>query len=1116
MTSMRVLPLLLAVLAESSYADVYSCGGFVKSDVPIDFSKIKVKLLTPEGHLRHEENVNAANGYYMIPVYTKGSYSIRVSAPEGWFFEPSTFDFKLDGTTDRCSLEEDINFALSAFAIEGAVMSQNGQGPAGLKLELVKDGAAIASTTTAEGGKYRFQAPPGKYTVSTEKGAEVCISHSSSHVEVKSSPVKVEPALRISGYPLSITVSSSNGALKDSDISLFSTTDPKLPTCRTVNAADKAVEGSKFVCSLGKTDAKGEVLVSCLAPGSYHIRPASEGLTFNPSVSVVSVVDERVATSFSVGGFTANGRVVVGGKGLKGVEVHVNGKSVGTTDATGGYTVSGLKDGRVEVSGRAAHAAFKTLDNIVLSTTKRIIPDLTVEGFDICGKVERNSDGGYETLKLSPEGKPNDVQSVRPDGNGAFCRSVPPGKYTLGPVSVESSLAPQSTAVDVSSAPDTSLQFTHFKTDVEIKMACIGACETMTLSLISPRTGNAVGSARGVEHYIFRDIAPGKYTVKIPESGRFCWEEDELTLTVGQTKPLPSQFVQSGFNANLVLSHPAKIEWQHVEQKAAKGSIDGKRGLNTLCLPAAGPYKMQVSSCMTFDKSSLSISLPSDMRLETYAVTASVSGRIEGSAPGTKIALRSPAGDREISVDASGIFVFNEPLTSASQKLSLTPLSSTHLFSPSAHSFVFDGECEKNVVVFEAVKGVFIDGSVSPAVEGVEIVAVDRRDKQTLTATTDRSGKYRIGPIRRAEDVEITATMDGYAFTEGSKHGDLKSLKLSQLTLTFEDKLTGEKLDDVTLYVRGTAGEKKTAHHRVEKDGQIKLAALAPGTFIRAVLQEYDFDPSTITVTMKEGEHDEKTIKGTRSAYSAFGVVREMSGAPLVDVRVEALSEQCDQHQLIATTKEDGTFRIRALKPGCSYRIAVHASEGSPAPHCFPSSFNVKMTDKDVRGLEMVAAPIDEGVELLVDVSVVAPVNTARPPLRVTVLQDGHKQVAMQTLPTPVSVFTLRNLARDGSRYIVRVEADRVSSPSLAFDPVEAEFIADSPVQVVNLTLEPHRSSVEVEISKSSIIAFVLFGALALFILNPQEWMEKLKMVSERVQGVHQSSSPQSINKKRR
>lgn len=51
--------------------------------VPVLF---KVKLLTPEGHLKHEEECNPQNGYYMIPVYNKGQYSLKVAAPEGWFF----------------------------------------------------------------------------------------------------------------------------------------------------------------------------------------------------------------------------------------------------------------------------------------------------------------------------------------------------------------------------------------------------------------------------------------------------------------------------------------------------------------------------------------------------------------------------------------------------------------------------------------------------------------------------------------------------------------------------------------------------------------------------------------------------------------------------------------------------------------------------------------------------------------------------------------------------------------------------------------------------------------------------------------------------------------------
>ncbi|KAK6053472.1 hypothetical protein COOONC_09022 [Cooperia oncophora] len=129
--------ILWLVLVASVSADIYSCGGFVKSSVPIDYSKVQVKLLTPEGHLKHEEECNPRNGYYMIPVYNKGQYSLKVSAPEGWYFEPETVDFKLDGVNDPCTKNEDINFSLT-----------------------------------------------GKYEVSTGADSSVCISHGKAVVEV--------------------------------------------------------------------------------------------------------------------------------------------------------------------------------------------------------------------------------------------------------------------------------------------------------------------------------------------------------------------------------------------------------------------------------------------------------------------------------------------------------------------------------------------------------------------------------------------------------------------------------------------------------------------------------------------------------------------------------------------------------------------------------------------------------------------------------------------------------------------------------------------------------------------------------------------------------------------
>lgn len=104
------------------------------------------------------------------------------------------------------------------------------------------------------------------------------------------------------------------------------------------------------------------------------------------------------------------------------------------------------------------------------------------------------------------------------------------------------------------------------------------------------------------------------------------------------------------------------------------------------------------------------------------------------------------------------------------------------------------------------------------------------------------------------------------------------------------------------------------------------------------------------------------------SSFSVYGKVREMSKAPVTGVPVEALSEQCEQHQSEAVTGQDGQFRIRGLRPGCSYRVSTKHTAGASNVHCFPSSFTVSMPSADVKGLEMVAAPQDRSTMVAVEV----------------------------------------------------------------------------------------------------------------------------------------------------
>jgi hypothetical protein len=66
--------------------EVIGCGGYVRSNTEINFKIIKVKLLTKEGIVKYTTESSPVNGYYMIPIYTKGEYVLQVNPPPGWSF----------------------------------------------------------------------------------------------------------------------------------------------------------------------------------------------------------------------------------------------------------------------------------------------------------------------------------------------------------------------------------------------------------------------------------------------------------------------------------------------------------------------------------------------------------------------------------------------------------------------------------------------------------------------------------------------------------------------------------------------------------------------------------------------------------------------------------------------------------------------------------------------------------------------------------------------------------------------------------------------------------------------------------------------------------------------
>ena len=58
-------------------------GGQVNEDsiFTVIFSKIEIKLYTKQGALKDSTDCAPNNGYYLIPVYDKGEYVIKVGDP---------------------------------------------------------------------------------------------------------------------------------------------------------------------------------------------------------------------------------------------------------------------------------------------------------------------------------------------------------------------------------------------------------------------------------------------------------------------------------------------------------------------------------------------------------------------------------------------------------------------------------------------------------------------------------------------------------------------------------------------------------------------------------------------------------------------------------------------------------------------------------------------------------------------------------------------------------------------------------------------------------------------------------------------------------------------------
>ncbi|VDO95263.1 unnamed protein product [Soboliphyme baturini] len=427
--------------------EVFSCGGFIKSDLPFDYNRIKVQLYTDEGNLKYETDCAPNNGYYMVPVYVKGKYVIKLDPPKGWGFEPESFKLEVDGQRDPCSKGEDINFHFRGFMVSGKVILANdGTSLSDVNVAFLDGEKKEVKSVKTKNGWYQFHMVyPGDYFVKLNDPS-VCGDQRLLHIQVINDSILIEDNLKILGFSLQGYLKKGSVSVSDTEVMLYSSEKYRPFECDTAVVADfelPAKLSHLFYLCKATANENGKFVFPCVAPGQYYIFPYGRkgGLIydFSPKVMEAKIVTQPriLQDPFSVVGLSVVGSVLWkhNGAGISEVDIFLDNKLVTRTNARGIYILEKLSAGSHIIQPKKEDLEFRS-QTIDVSEKEVSISPFVVERFQLCGRV---------IISVFPPSVPKltqrkllltnsitkEVFSLTTNSNGNFCRLVSRGKYVL-------------------------------------------------------------------------------------------------------------------------------------------------------------------------------------------------------------------------------------------------------------------------------------------------------------------------------------------------------------------------------------------------------------------------------------------------------------------------------------------------------------------------------------------------------------------------------------------------------------------------------------------------------------------------------------------------------------
>ncbi|XP_037076289.1 nodal modulator 2-like [Pollicipes pollicipes] len=955
------LALIFSCLVSLSWSDdILGCGGFLRSSVDIEYSKVQVKLYTKQGSLKYQTDCAPNNGYYFMPVYDKGDYVIKIEPPDGWTFEPSQVALAIDGQTDRCSAGQDIDFSFRGFGVTGQVVSLgSANGPAGVTVTLSAaaaaggDAAGLHSrTTSGAGGRFTFSpVPAGDYEV-TASHPVWRLARGRTSVSVRGDNGDVGQQLAVAGFDLSGQV---------------------------VNAGEPVPDVTLVLHGRRTSDAAGRFLFPVVPAGTYTVVPVyvSPNTRFDVRPAEVEVTvaqgSAAVPTPFQVVGFTVSGRLltsVSGGTelGLAGAAVLLDGRPVAVTDAHGRYVMESVTRGQYQLTVEAEAVQFEPRP-VSVSPASPVLPDLVAARLRVCGRVEladlpEGVAPGPRTVELREAGPQGAAHTATTEADGAFCLFVRPATYRLRVLvsdeekrrGLSFGSAQQELAV---SAPVSGVQLSPFRARVSGAVACRQPCAGLPLTLtadgLAPRTAVADQGGR----FSFEDVLPGQYDVA-PVKEEWCWQEASVPVTVTVSDVSDVRLAQTGYALTVVTSHPTALHYRPAdgEPAASAGQTQLTTGSNRLCVPTAGAYWLEPRGCHTFAEARVradtAAPAPLELRAQAHAVSGAV--RCEQASDDVRVRLSVDAEARELETSSADRRLHRFSVSARpGQVLTFQPQSDTLLFTPTYHQITAGEDCLPDAVAFQARRGAFISGQIVPALGGAR-VTVSAAEMEPVSAVTDSRGTYQIGPLHPERQYQVTAEKEGYVISHTERHGHFRARKLAELRVRVTDE-QGGPLGGVLVSVSG--GKDYRRNSLTDEDGRQAFLSLSPGQyFIRPMMKEYEFTPPSKMAEIAEGATLEVAVSGRRVAYSLRGRVTSVTGEPEPGVTVEAVAgADCQHHQEEAASEPGGALRIRGLRPQCEYTVRLKPDSEANAAFSrgIPHWQTVKVTDGDVADVRLLA-----------------------------------------------------------------------------------------------------------------------------------------------------------------